>query len=121
MSPKARIFALPVMALFFLVVMTVSASATTYYIAANGSDSNSGTAASSPWRHAPGMPNCSGVCSSVSISAGDSIVLRGGDTYHISASTNDSTDTAVGGVWQWTRSGASGAVIYVGTDETWFS
>ena len=33
--------------------------ATTYYIAATGSDSNNGTSNTSPWLHAPGSYNCS--------------------------------------------------------------
>ena len=52
------------LALLILTVslITASASATTYYIAANGSDSNNGTSKTTPWLHAPGMPNCTSNC-----------------------------------------------------------
>ena len=88
-----------------------SAFATTYYVAANGSDSNNGTAKTTPWLHAPGMPNCSGTCSSTRPKAGDSIILRGGDTWSPSSFP-----------WTWTWSGSGGNPIQVGgLDETWFS
>lgn len=88
-----------------------SAFATTYYVAANGSDSNNGTAKTTPWLHAPGMPNCSATCGSTTLKAGDSITLRGGDTWPSSSFP-----------WIWTWSGSSGNPIQVGgLDQTWFS
>ena len=53
-----------------------------YFIAANGSDANSGTSESSPWLHAPGMPNCTGQCAKVTPTAGEGFIFRGGDTWH---------------------------------------
>lgn len=107
-----------------------AASATTYYIAANGSDTNSGTSKSSPWLHAPGMSGCSGTCSSAAPKPGDSFILRGGDTWHYSSVAG----SPVGTPWTWSASGSStscnldarlGAVvktscIYIGTDHTWY-
>jgi hypothetical protein len=88
-----------------------SASATTYYVAANGSDSNNGTSKTTPWLHAPGMRGCSGICASTSPSAGDSIILRGGDTWSSSSFP-----------WTWKWSGSSGNAIQVGgLDQTWFT
>jgi hypothetical protein len=110
-------------------IFAMNASATTYYIAANGSDSNGGTTKISPWAHAPGMPNCISVCAATAIKAGDSVIFRGGDTWHFGTSTAPS----VGGSWNW-PSGASGSsthcnyngndvstCIYIGVDQTWFS
>jgi hypothetical protein len=94
-----------------------SASATTYYIAASGSDSNNGTSTSSPWQHAPGMPNCAGTCASTTPQAGDRFIFRGGDTWHFKANTAP----AVGGTWGWSWNGTSGSHIYIGVDKTWFT
>ncbi len=98
-------------------LMMGTASATTYYVAANGSDSNSGTAKTSPWQHAPGMKNCSGSCASASPKAGDSIIFRGGDTWHFGNS--GLTPYAGSMTWNFSYSGASGSPIYIGVDQTW--
>jgi hypothetical protein len=88
-----------------------SASATTYYIAAIGSDANNGTSKTTPWLNAPGMPGCSGVCASTAPKSGDSFVLRGGDTWSSSSFP-----------WSWQWSGSSGNTIEVGgLDQTWFA
>jgi hypothetical protein len=96
---------------------------TTYYIAANGSDSNSGTSKTSPWVHAPGMKNCANTCAATTPQAGDSFIFRGGDTWHFG---NSSASPYVGayqsfGYWQITWSGYSGSPIYFGVDQTWYS
>jgi hypothetical protein len=103
---------------------------TTYYIAANGSDSNNGTSKATPWLHAPGMPNCSGTCASTTPVAGNHIIFRGGDTWHFG---NSSLSPFVGGscvgntgtgnyvCWNWQWSGSSGNPIYIGVDQTWYS
>jgi hypothetical protein len=86
----------------------------TYYISkSSGSDSNSSTQARSkttPWAHLPGMPSCSASCASYSPVAGDSFILKGGDTWVASD---------LGVFWQW--SGTSSSQIYVGVDQTWYS
>jgi len=89
-----------------------------YFIAANGSDSNSGTSVSTPWLHAPGMPSCSGNCAANTPAAGVGYIFRGGDTWHFGASTSPS----VGGSWGWNWSGSSQtSPIYIGVDQTWYS
>ncbi|HTC64989.1 MAG TPA: hypothetical protein VK709_19265 [Candidatus Saccharimonadales bacterium] len=99
------------LALFVIFFTAKSVSATTYYIAASGSDSNNGTAKTTPWLHAPGMPNCSSTCSSITPKAGDSFILRGGDTW-----------TSSSFPWTWTWSGSSSSPIQVGgLDQTWFA
>lgn len=110
---------------FVLLMLTVSfvvtgiASATTYYIAANGSDSNNGTSKTTPWLHAPGMPKCAGTCASNTPGPGDSYIFRGGDTWHFG---NSSASPYVGsGGWTWTWSGSSASAIYIGVDQTWYS
>ncbi len=97
------------------VLSACSASAGTYYIAADGLDSNSGTSKTSPWLHAPGMAGCSGNCASYRPVAGDQFLFRGGDTWHYS------TGSPIGLPWTWTWSGSSGNNIYIGVDPTWYS
>ncbi len=96
----------------------VAAAAGNHYIAANGSDSNSGTAKTSPWLHAPGMPNCSATCAGYSPAAGDQFIFRGGDTWHFG---DGSSATSAGGSWVWKWNGSSGNPIYLGVDQTWSS
>jgi hypothetical protein len=59
-------------------MLVANASATTYYIAANGSDTNNGTSESAPWAHLPGMATWTG---SHTPTAGDTYILRGCDTW----------------------------------------
>lgn len=97
-----------------------------YFIAANGSDSNSGTSESSPWLHSPGMPNCTGKCASVTPSSGKGFILRGGDTWHFG---NSSLSPYTGGEWMisnWgggtcSYEGATSGCIYWGVDKSWYS
>ncbi len=90
-----------------------------YYIAASGSDSNNGTSESTPWLHAPGMPNCSNTCSSVTPVAAEGFIFRGGDTWHVG---NSSAPPYVGsGGWSWSWNGTSSAYIYIGIDPGWYS
>lgn len=90
------------------------AMATTYYIAANGSDANSGTSKSSPWLHAPGMQGCSGTCAATTPRAGDQFILRGGDVWNPSAN---------GTYWNLSPwNGSSSSYIQVGgLDQTWYA
>ncbi|HUO36172.1 MAG TPA: hypothetical protein VMU43_14380 [Candidatus Acidoferrum sp.] len=60
------------------IAMAGRAFATTYYVAANGSDSNNGTSESTPWAHLPGMRNWTG---SYTPTAGDVFILRGCDVW----------------------------------------
>ncbi len=99
-------------------VISTTASATTYYIAANGSDSNNGTSKTTPWLHAPGMPNCTSTCASTTPKAGDQLIFRGGDTWHFG---NSSASPYTGGTWNFSHSGSSGNLIYLGVDQTWYS
>jgi hypothetical protein len=108
--------------------LTNAAGASTHYIAANGSDSNNGTSKTTPWLHAPGMPNCSGSCASYKPAPGDSIIFRGGDTWHFG---NSALSPYTGGTWDmyswWGNNStcvslaASSGCIYYGVDQTWFS
>ena len=114
------------------ILITGNLSATTYYIAANGSDSNSGTSNTTPWQHAPGMPNCSATCAGTNPQPGDKFIFRGGDTWHFS---NSSAAAYIGGSWNWNWAGSSGgcnfdatvgavvrsSCIYIGVDQTWYA
>jgi hypothetical protein len=89
-----------------------------FYIAANGSDSNSGTSETMPWQHAPGMSTCTGNCAANTPTGGAGYIFRGGDTWH---EGNNSLSPYTNG-WIWTHSGTSQSVpIYIGVDPTWYS
>lgn len=68
---------------FFLCLMVVfnvaafKASAKNYYVAANGSNNNNGTSASTPWQSISKVNASFGI-----IAAGDSILFRRGDTFY---------------------------------------
>jgi hypothetical protein len=114
-------FTFALLALTFMIgfMTTGVASATKYYIAANGNDANSGTSNTTPWQHAPGMPNCKSTCAGAAIQAGDSIIFRGGDTWHFG---NSSLTPYVGGQsWNFSHSGSTGSPIYIGVDQTWYA
>ena len=116
-----------------LLFLTTAGHAATYYVCGatgspcNASDSNAGTSKTATWLHAPGMTNCTATCNSTTINAGDSIIFRGGDTWHYGASTVP----AVGGSWVFGFSGTAthcnynandvSTCIYIGVDQTWFS
>lgn len=105
-----RPFPLVLVTVIFWILLVPSGFATSFYIAANGSDSNNGTSESTPWLHAPGMPGVSGKPASYSPQPGDSIVLRGCDTWIFS------------GQWNIQSSGSSGNLIsYGGLDQTWYN
>src|SRR5690348_1794507 len=96
-------------AILLCLMIAGTASATTYYVAASGSDSTNGTSTSTPWQHAPGMPNFTGA---YSCSAGDRFIFRGGDAWHRSASTSDSSNVPMGGQWSWSCGGSSSNCNY---------
>lgn len=86
----------------------------TYYIdRTNGLDTRTSTDARSkdtPWKNAPGMPCATNNAASFLAAAGDSIILKGGETWPNACLT-----------WTWGRSGTVGARIYLGVDQTWFT
>jgi hypothetical protein len=112
--------------LLFIIVVNSSLlwSATTHYVCAdaagtcNAADSNAGTLKTAAWKHPPDSPNFTGTYTSA---VGDQIILRGGDTYHISVATNDASNTPLGGGWTFSHSGSNGNPIYIGVDLTWFN
>lgn len=89
-----------------------------FYVAANGSDSNSGTSEAAPWQHAPGMSSCTANCGANTPSGGTGYIFRGGDTWHMG---NSGASPFTNG-WNWSWNGSSQSVpIYVGVDPGWFS
>ncbi len=102
-----RNFLPAILTVFFAVVFANTAVATTYYIAANGADSNSGTSKSSPWAHVPGMATWAG---SHSPTAGDTFILRGCDVW-------GNANFPV--IWSW--SGTSSSPISVDVDRSWYN
>lgn len=103
--------------LFCATLVGSNALATTYYVdnsstgcgGSGCSDSNAGTSQTTAWVHAPGMHDCTATCASATISGGDSIILRGGDTWG-----NASFAWNVPG-------GSSDNPVYVGVDKSWYS
>src|SRR5208283_3803119 len=79
------------------VCRAASALGATYYVAASGSDANSGTSTAAPWLHAPGMAATTGNAASASINPGDSIIFRGGDTWHLNGTSSPSITTSLSG------------------------
>jgi hypothetical protein len=80
-----------------------------YYVSKSlGSDANTGTTEASPFAHLPGMPSCTSNCASLTPTAGEGFILRGGDTW---------VAADLGVNWQW--SGSSSHPIYVGVDPAW--
>jgi len=129
-----RGFLISLRAILFLLSSSVVVLGGTFYIAANGSDSSNGTSKSTPWLHAPGMPNCSGSCAAHTPAAGEQFIFRGGDAWHFG---NSSASPYTGGTWTWGGAAWSGSstncdtsdnpnavrtsCIYIGVDKTWFS
>jgi hypothetical protein len=111
-----------------------------FFIAANGSDNNSGTDEASPWQHAPGMPACSGQCLTERTALGGSwnnfgqshpgvgFIFKGGDTWHFG---NPSATPYTGGTYYngWggnnnatcAYEGVQTGCFYIGVDTSWFS
>jgi len=131
----ASVLLTSVLALLATFLAPKSASATTYYVAANGSDSNNGTSKATPWLHAPGMSTATGVASSATFNPGDSIIFRGGDAWHFGNSALTPFAGYENGAWSFTSSGTSAncnvnasmgtidttSCIYIGVDKSWFS
>lgn len=100
-----------------------------YYVAANGSDTNSGISESSPFLHSPGMASCSSNCASVSLAPGLGFIFRGGDTWHFGNSsaspyagvvtTCAANGTVAGGLCLDDVNGTSSNPIYYGVDQNW--
>ena len=105
--------------LALLLALSVPAWATVYYVSAAGSDGAPGTATTSSWLHAPGMPLCTSVCASTAIHPGDSIILRGGDTWH--ANNSGAGGVYMGGNWNFTAAGSPASLIYIGSQKNWYT
>jgi hypothetical protein len=96
---------------FILYILPASSHASTYYVDfANGSDTNSGADKTTPWKHAPGMTNCSGTCNSVALGPGDAVIFKGGVTW-------DQTCFP----FTFSFSGTASNRIRYSVDQAWFS
>jgi hypothetical protein len=104
-----------------------------WYVAANGSDSNTGKDETHPFLHAPFMPNCTSTCATAQsgFAPGQGIILRGGDTWYyfngtplIGLPANWPGGVAnSGGAYAWrpTVSGTASNLVYIGVDKGWFT
>jgi len=102
-----------------------------YFVSASGSDSAVGNSESTPWLHAPGMPNCASNCLTVQtagLNPGNGVIFRGGDTWHFG---NSSATSYTGGTWDVSNwwgtvtscvyEGTQTGCIYYGVDQTWYT
>jgi hypothetical protein len=116
----------------------VAGNSTCFFIAANGSDTNDGASESTPWMHAPGMPNCASACLTEQNALGGSpgnggnshpgigFIFRGGDTWHFgnpgaSPYTGGTFYNAWGGGPACQYEGATNGCFYIGVDSTWWN
>jgi hypothetical protein len=100
---------------------SVPSGITTCYYAdyVNGSDTNSGTSESTPWKHLPGMQGCSNNCSTVTPGPGEGFILKGGTAWPAATLT---------WAWNWSGTGTTSnpgctgsGCIYIGVDKTWYT
>jgi len=70
-----------------LTLLCFQANAATYYVDYDaGSDAAAGTSTGAAWKHCPGDANATGTAASTSLSAGDTVIFKGGVTYSSSGS-----------------------------------
>ena len=93
-----------------MLTVTPTSPAVYYVDYATGDDANDGTAKAGPWRHAPGMTGCSGICLITTLNPGDQIIFKGGVTWDSQAFPMSIS-----------QSGTSDAPIYYGVDQSWFA
>lgn len=102
-----------------------------YFVAANGSNTNTGTDESHPFQFAPGMNACSNNCSIGLLAPGIGIIFRGGDTYHFGNSgaspyagvvttCADNENNAGGFCWD-DINGTSSHPIIATVDPAWYT
>jgi hypothetical protein len=89
-------------------------SATTYYVATSGSDSNNGTSKNTPWAHLPGMPSATATAGGYSAVPGDTFILRGCDVWYNSPGTSSFPLVLNTG-------GSSGNPVTITVDTTWYN
>jgi hypothetical protein len=89
--------------------VTPTSPATYYVDYQTGDDNNDGTVRSAPWRHAPGMNGCTGICLMTVMNPGDRVIFKGGAIWDSQAFP-----------MLITRSGTQTAPIYFGVDQTWY-
>src|SRR5947209_16740097 len=79
--------------LFSLIVLCLStypyaqaAGGTAYYVDQTaGNDNNTGASPSTPWKNAPGMLACAGICASTTLNPGDTVYFDSADIWSLAA------------------------------------
>jgi hypothetical protein len=105
---KRNLLRLTIPLLSWILFAATNVFATSYYVDfASGADANSGASTSAPWKHAPGMTGCTGVCSTAKLVNGDKVTFKGGVTWT--------------GSFPWTLTGGTSSMISYTTDHTWFT
>ena len=96
--------------LILAMIVAPSAWSATYYVSSAGSDSNAGTSTGTAWAHAPYMTGATGNPLAYVCHAGDTFILRGGETW-----------TTASLPWTWNCSGTVGNVNLIGGDGSWYN
>ena len=85
---------------------------TTYYVNyAAGADTNSGTSATTPWKHAPGDSNATGNVANVGLVGGDEVLFKAGVVYQGSISPRSSGSAGKPIVYEGTGWGTGQATV----------
>ncbi len=91
-----------------LVCLPLSVEAATYYVDFTaGSDSNNGTSTGTAWKRVKGMTGVTGTAASTSLTDGDIIKFKGGETWTSST--------------PWTLEHGTAAMVTYTTDHTWYT
>jgi hypothetical protein len=56
-----------------------------FYVSTSGADTNAGTSEAAAFAHIPGQSGCASTCASTTPTAGEAFVLKGGDSWTLSA------------------------------------
>ncbi len=97
--------------LVFFLCWSGSAWALIYYAdITGGNDASAGTSTGTAWKHIPGMQTCAGVCASHAKVAGNTYILKGGETW-------PNANFPI--VWKWNGTAANRYTI--GVDQAWFT
>ena len=88
-SKVFKIFRIFLLSFLFELAVCCAAYSATYYVDyVGGDDSNNGISTSTPWKHCPGDMDATGNADII-LSAGDTIVFKGGTTYSFDGTGNN--------------------------------
>jgi hypothetical protein len=120
MSIFFRNFARTFIAAFSLLAVTGQGGAASYFVDyGGGTDANPGTSTIAPWQHCPGDPSATGTAASTQLSAGDTVLFKGGVSYVFTAPRLASSAATPGIALSWAGTPAN-PIVYDGNSAgTW--